>query len=171
MLGELTPCGGGDPIPLLKEKLLVGRRTSCDVTLRFPNVSSHHCELELVDGFWFVRDLGSRNGIKVNGERIESKCLFPGDEVSFAKHLFEISYKTPKGAQAPEEESPTARGLLEKAGLEKKIVERFQRERVKQAERKKEERAARQSQQQAEPRLSSEEEKVAFRYLRDITGD
>lgn len=167
MLGELTPCGGGDPIPLLKEKLLVGRRSSCDVTLRFPNVSSHHCELELVDGYWFVRDLGSRNGVKVNGEQIESKCLLPGDEVSFAKHLFEISYKPPKDGKAPEEESPLARGLLEKAGLEKKIVERFQREDVKQAERKAEDKATR---QQAEPRITSEEEKVAFRYLRDMLG-
>lgn len=44
-LGMLNPCGGGDPIPLLHEKLLVGRRSSCDISLKFPNVSSHHCEL------------------------------------------------------------------------------------------------------------------------------
>ncbi len=167
MLGELTPCGGGDPIPLLKDKLLVGRRSSCDVTLRFPNVSSHHCELELVDGYWFVRDMGSRNGEKVNGERVESRCILPGDEISIAKHLYEIAYTPPKDSQAPEEEAPTSRSLLEKAGLEKKITERLQRERVKQVERKKEERAARQP---AEPRVTTEEEKIAFRYLRDITG-
>ena len=35
MLGELIPKGGGDSIPLLKEKLLVGRRESCDIVLRF----------------------------------------------------------------------------------------------------------------------------------------
>ena len=45
MLGELVPVGGGDPIPLIKEKLLVGRRESCDIVLRFANVSAHHCQL------------------------------------------------------------------------------------------------------------------------------
>ena len=51
MFGELVPPGGGDPVPLLQKKLLVGRRDSCDIALRFPNVSSRHCELELVSGY------------------------------------------------------------------------------------------------------------------------
>ncbi len=60
MLGQLVPCGGGDSIPLLKSELLVGRRSRCDIVLQFPNVSSHHCTLELQNGYWFIRDLGSR---------------------------------------------------------------------------------------------------------------
>jgi len=79
MLGELNPCGGGDSIPLLHEKLLICRRSSCDICLAVPNVSSHHCELELQDGFWHIRDLGSTNGIKVNGERTLGSVLMPGD--------------------------------------------------------------------------------------------
>src|SRR3954463_12235691 len=92
MLGELVPTGGGDPIPLLKSKLLIGRRDECDITLRFPNVSSHHCELELVEGYWQIRDLNSSNGIKVNGVRCPQNWLLPGDEVSIARHKFEIKY-------------------------------------------------------------------------------
>ena len=68
-LGELVPCGGGDSIPLLKAKLLVGRRSQCDIVLEFPNVSSQHCEFRFDQGYWQIRDLGSRNGIKVNGTR------------------------------------------------------------------------------------------------------
>lgn len=117
MLGQLTPCGGGDPIPLLKEKLVVGRRSKCDIALRFPNVSSQHCELEFTEGYWIIRDLGSRNGIKVNDERCQSKWLMPGDIVSVAKHRYEISY-TPQGnGPPPEEEDPFAMSLMEKAGL------------------------------------------------------
>ena len=56
MYGELQPVGGGDPIPLLKPSLVVGRRESSDIVLRFPNVSGTHCELSLVDGDWFVKD-------------------------------------------------------------------------------------------------------------------
>ncbi len=128
MLGELNPCGGGDPIPLLKSKLLLGRRGSCDISLRFPNVSSHHCELELVNGYWFVRDLGSRNGIKVNGTRCESKWLMPGDVLSVAKHRYELAY-APQGEAPPSEneEDPFAQGLLEKAGLTRRQTEQMER--------------------------------------------
>lgn len=121
MLGELVPCGGGDPIPLLKDNLLVGRRSRCDIALRFPNVSSHHCELELIDGYWHVRDMRSRNGIKVNGVRCEAKWLMPGDVLSVAKHRYELVY-TPVGDAPPpdSEEDPFARTLMEKAGLERR---------------------------------------------------
>ena len=120
VLGELIPCGGGDPIPLLKPKLLVGRRSHCDIQLQFPNVSSHHCELEFINSFWRVQDLGSSNGVKVNGVRVDStKWLMPGDVVSVGKNRYEIAYAT-NGETAPEDDdNPFARGLLEKAGLER----------------------------------------------------
>ena len=92
MYGELIPLGGGDPIPLLKKQLLVGRRESCDIVLRFANVSAHHCELTVREGYFYVRDLQSRNGIKVNGLRVNEKRLDPGDELAVAKHRYEIHY-------------------------------------------------------------------------------
>ena len=120
MLGELNPCGGGDPIPLLKSRLVLGRQSSCDIALRFPNVSSRHCELELVNGYWYVRDMGSRNGIKVNGVRCDSHWLMPGDVISVSKHRYEVSYSPNGAAPPPEEEDPFAVGLLEKAGLSRR---------------------------------------------------
>ncbi len=118
MLGQLIPCGGGDAIPLTRPKLLVGRRSSCDIKLDFQNVSSHHCELELRDGYWHIRDLGSSNGIKVNGERCIAKFLAPGDIVIIARHAFTIQYEPTGNAPAPEEEDVFSRSLMEKAGLE-----------------------------------------------------
>ncbi|WP_417849617.1 FHA domain-containing protein [Thalassoglobus sp.] len=123
MLGELIPVGGGDSIPLLEPRLMIGRRSSCEIVLAYPNVSSQHCELTYVDGYWQIRDMGSRNGIKVNGERHDQKWLHPGDEISIAKHHFEISYE-PVGTAPPEEEDPFEMGLLEKAGLQKQEAER-----------------------------------------------
>jgi hypothetical protein len=117
MFGQLTPVGGGDPIPLLKPKLLVGRRSRCDILLDFPNVSSHHCELEFRAGYWHARNLSSSNGTKVNGTRIDEKYLQPGDTISFAKHAFEISYTPDPTAPPPQEEDPFSKSLLEKAGL------------------------------------------------------
>ena len=117
MLGLLIPVGGGDPIPLLKPSLIVGRRPSCDIRLDYANVSSHHCRLEYVNGYWRAADV-SRNGTKVNGERIDEKFLQPGDTVSFARHAFEIQYTPdPDGVPPSEEADDFSLSLLEKAGL------------------------------------------------------
>src|SRR5262249_61339497 len=73
LLGELLPCGGGDPIPLRKPKLIVGRRSECDITVPVGVVSGQHCELEFKDGHWHIRDLNSRHGTRVNGVQCASK--------------------------------------------------------------------------------------------------
>ncbi|HEV3144594.1 MAG TPA: FHA domain-containing protein, partial [Gemmataceae bacterium] len=85
VLGELVPQGGGDPIPLLQSTLKIGRRESCDICLRFPNISTVHCELAYKDGYWVIRDLASTNGIKVNGERLRFRPLRPGDRITIGK--------------------------------------------------------------------------------------
>ena len=124
LFGELQPIGGGDPIPLLRTPLTVGRREESDIVLRFPNVSGSHCELSLVDGYWHVKDLGSSNGTKVNGSRVSEQRLEPGDTLSLAKHEYEVCYEPARlGATAQPEEKTVAkdlfsRSLLETAGLE-----------------------------------------------------
>jgi adenylate cyclase len=124
MYGELLPVGGGDPIPLLKKNLLVGRRESCDIVLRFSNVSAHHCQLTLNAGYWHVRDMQSRNGVKINGIRVTDKRVDPGDILSIAKHSYEVRYSPADlGAVGP---PPTdvakaeifSKSLLERAGLD-----------------------------------------------------
>ena len=124
MFGELQPVVGGDPVPLLKTTLTVGRRESCDIVLRFPNVSGSHCELSIENGYWFVKDLGSSNGTKVNGVRAKRQRLDPGDKLSIARHEYEICYEPSKlGATAPPADNAAAhdvfgRSLLATAGLE-----------------------------------------------------
>lgn len=126
MYGELIPLGGGDPIPLLKTTLLVGRRETADIVLRFPNVSGHHCELSLQDGSWTIKDLRSSNGVKVNGSRVTEQRLRPGDKLSIARHEYEIVFDplrlggTAPAAEKSEMESLFGRSLLESAGLEVK---------------------------------------------------
>ena len=125
MFGELIPQGGGDPIPLLKKSLLVGRREGCDIVLRFSNVSAHHCQLSVNGGYWYVRDKNSRNGIKVNGLRVTEKRLDPGDILSVSKHRYEIQYSPIElGAVGPPPPDNTekdifGKSLLDRAGLSK----------------------------------------------------
>lgn len=130
MYGELVPVGGGDPIPMLHKKLRIGRREGCDIVLRFANVSSHHCLFEIEEGYWFVKDLKSRNGVKINGKKIIpglKKRVDPGDTIAIAKHQYELSYEPHKLGAAgtpPQDEqvveSMLEQSLLERAGLKRR---------------------------------------------------
>ncbi len=127
MYGELVPLGGGDPIPLFKQALTIGRRENCDICLRFGNVSGQHCQLSLESGYWYVQDLNSANGVKVNGTRVMRKRVDPNDELTIAKHKYKLCYSpSDLGATGapPSDEADYAaimgRSLLEAAGLAKK---------------------------------------------------
>lgn len=99
-LGILKPVGGGDPVPLNKPELIVGRRATCDICLDFENISGKHCTLRLIHGVWHVRDLGSTNGTTVNGAPISSDhTVMPDDEFGVAGHLYRIDYE-PSGPES-----------------------------------------------------------------------
>lgn len=69
-----------------KAVVRIGRGADCDV--RFDarldgRVSSHHAEIRFEDGHYVVVDTGSSNGTLVNGKRVRSKKLHPGDKIVF----------------------------------------------------------------------------------------
>jgi pSer/pThr/pTyr-binding forkhead associated (FHA) protein len=125
--GELIPLGGGDNIPLIREVMTVGRRESCDIPLRFPNISGKHAELTFRSGYWYIRDLHSTNGIKVNDLRVDQKLLHPGDKISIGKRLYTIQYSLPANQSKLEEtetEDFMSQSLLERAGLQRRELKR-----------------------------------------------
>jgi len=100
VLGVMNPVGGGDPIPLTKSELVIGRRPGTDIRLDFENISGKHCMLRLINGVWMIRDLGSTNGTTVNGSRISSEqSLMPDEELGIAGHMYTIDY-SPAGPEA-----------------------------------------------------------------------
>lgn len=128
--GKLVPVGGGDTIPLAKDKLMIGRRENCDIVLRFANVSGQHCRMTLEQGYWFIKDLNSRNGVKVNGYRISRKRLDPGSLVSIAKHEYKIQYSPESlgafGPPPPDDdqmEEMLRKSLMDRAGLARRSDE------------------------------------------------
>jgi adenylate cyclase len=133
--GELVPVGGGDNIPLIRETLTIGRRESCDICMRFPNISGLHCELSFRNGYWYIRDCNSTNGIKVNNARVQEKMLHPRDEISIGKRRYTIQYELPVDSLAVPiedvEEDILSTSLLERAGLEKPSRERKPREQTR----------------------------------------
>ncbi len=126
MYGELVPVAQGDPIPLLKKRLRIGRREICDIVLDFSNISGHHALMEVAEGYWFIRDLRSRNGVRVEGKRILQglkKRLDPGVVVSLARHEYTIRYDPDElGASGPpppdqQLDNLFVQSLLEKSGI------------------------------------------------------
>jgi hypothetical protein len=60
----------------------LGRSRDCEIVLSDPNVSRHHAALRPSGGAWMIEDLGSTNGVKVNGRRIDQPAaLTPGDRI------------------------------------------------------------------------------------------
>jgi len=98
MYGELIPLSpresgeSSDAIRLEKTIVLLGRHDDCDVVVARRTVSGHHCRLLIREGYWFVRDLGSRNGTRVNGNPVDEHRLDPGDVLWLAHERFEIKY-------------------------------------------------------------------------------
>ncbi len=120
-LGKITPTAGGDPIALMDEQILVGRGRDCGIRLKFATVSSEHCRLEFREGHWCIRDLDSRNGVRVNGQPTVEEWLMPGDSFSIAKFRFEIDYKPRSEEPPPPFDVSAGKSLMEKAGLEKAL--------------------------------------------------
>ncbi|HSD49169.1 MAG TPA: FHA domain-containing protein [Actinomycetota bacterium] len=80
---ELWVEGTRERVPLEGERLSIGQSASNDLSLPFDRtISRVHAVLERVAARWCVRDLGSRNGTFVNGERIwGERPLRSGDEI------------------------------------------------------------------------------------------
>lgn len=70
--------------------LLIGRHPHCDVVLKVQSVSRRHCVLVETDNDLFVRDLGSRHGIWVNGVRVEESRLAVGDEIAIGPVIVRV---------------------------------------------------------------------------------
>ena len=75
---------GHADIALDRAVVLVGRHRWCHVRIASPRVSRRHCRLALDRDGVLVRDLGSTNGTRINGQRVDWGVLRPGDELSIA---------------------------------------------------------------------------------------
>lgn len=62
--------------------VVVGRSEECGIVVEDPNVSRRHAEFRLRNGDWHVVDLGSTNGVKVNGRQVGSARLSTGDRIT-----------------------------------------------------------------------------------------
>src|SRR6478735_7085031 len=104
MRARLVSPDGAPPIELVKDLTLVGRNEDCDVRLDHKSVSKLHCIIVKTDGLLLIRDLGSTNGTRVNGQRVRRAALLPNDALSVANLKFVVKF----GVELEKEEAGAA---------------------------------------------------------------
>ena len=119
----ISECGY-PTICLTKTLTLVGRQERCDVRINSSRISRCHCCLVLEKGSLTVRDLNSTNGIRVNGQPVESSPLRHGDLLMISHLTYRVALNDsaaersvpPRSgetlAEPPSEEHPTSLELI-----------------------------------------------------------
>ena len=62
-----------------------------------------HCVIVKTDGLLLLRDLGSTNGTRVNGQRVRRAALLPNDELTIAGYKFRVQFGASEDKSHPEE--------------------------------------------------------------------
>lgn len=89
---QLVPTDGGTAIEITKDLMLVGRKDDCDIQLDHKSISKQHCVLVKTDGLLLLRDLGSTNGTRVNGQRVRRAALLPNDHINIASLRYKVKF-------------------------------------------------------------------------------
>lgn len=92
MPAQLHALNEGPSIWLEKPIMLVGRDMECDIRLDSRKISRRHCCIAQVSDYLVVRDLGSTNGIRINGVRVIEGNLKIGDELTIGSHRFQLRW-------------------------------------------------------------------------------
>lgn len=90
MPAHLLSLSDGPSILIDKPILLFGRHEECDVQLNSKKVSRRHCVLAQVADYLVVRDLGSTNGVRINGVRVVEGQLHAGDELVIGNFRYQV---------------------------------------------------------------------------------
>ena len=113
MRARLVSADGGQSIDLTKDMTLFGRDEDCDVRLDHKSVSKLHCVIVKTDGVLLLRDLGSTNGTRVNGQRVRRAALLPNDTLAVANLKFVVKF----GVELEKEEAEAGAKQAKKDAL------------------------------------------------------
>jgi predicted component of type VI protein secretion system len=92
MPAQLVALNDGPSILLDKPILLLGRHPECDIQIDSRKISRRHCCIAQVSDYLVVRDLGSTNGVRINGVKVAEGRLVGGDELTIGNHRYRVSW-------------------------------------------------------------------------------
>jgi predicted component of type VI protein secretion system len=88
----LIAAADGINIALDKPIMLIGRHQECDVQIPSKKISRRHCCLAQVNDHFVVRDLGSTNGIRINGIKVLEGDLQHEDELTIGNVCYQLKW-------------------------------------------------------------------------------
>ncbi len=84
----------GQDFPVEKDEFIIGRGAkTADLAIRDGNISRRHAAVVFHDGVYFMKDLGSTNGIEFAGQRVESKRIEEGDVYRICDYELRFTYQ------------------------------------------------------------------------------
>jgi pSer/pThr/pTyr-binding forkhead associated (FHA) protein len=91
--GRLTLVFRGQKITITSNQFIIGRGAKAsDLTIKDPNISRKHAAVIFHNGSYYLKDLGSTNGIEYKGQRVDSKRIDEGDVFSICDYEFHFTY-------------------------------------------------------------------------------
>jgi predicted component of type VI protein secretion system len=100
---QLVPLSPGTSpiIALQRPVILIGRHIDCDARIEDSKISRRHCCVAIAYNRIILRDLGSRNGIRVNGRIVDEVLLQVGDEIAIGPVFYRFEDQAANPAHAP----------------------------------------------------------------------
>jgi pSer/pThr/pTyr-binding forkhead associated (FHA) protein len=76
----------------MQPRVVIGRK-GADIPLNDPEISRHHCLLEVRDTFINLKDLDSTNGTFYEEERVRAAMLQDGSEFRIGESMIRVSFQ------------------------------------------------------------------------------
>ncbi len=102
--------------PVRFQRVSIGVQSDNDLVLDAGKVSRYHAEIRQVDQVWILRDLGSKNGTLVNGQKIEEAVLNDGDRLEVGTAQITFKWAAQSGAAA-KRSNPVRIGVIGASSL------------------------------------------------------
>jgi pSer/pThr/pTyr-binding forkhead associated (FHA) protein len=84
----------GQKIPVTKDEFVIGRGSkTADLPIKDGNISRRHAAVVFQGGAYYIKDLGSTNGIEHLGRRIDSKRIDEGDVFAVCDYEIRFTYR------------------------------------------------------------------------------
>jgi len=80
---------------------VLGRHPECDIQIDSRKISRRHCCIAQVSDYLVVRDLGSTNGIRINGVRVVEGRLADGDELTLGNNRYKVTWEAGPSSPNP----------------------------------------------------------------------
>lgn len=84
----------GQKFPIQKEEFIIGRGTkTADLPIKDGNISRRHAAVIWQNGSWYMKDLGSTNGIEFEGRKVDSRRIEEGDVFQLCDYEIRFTFR------------------------------------------------------------------------------